>query len=230
MKKYLAYFIGCMLLMPAVCPGQSDKWTLSLDYGLQAHDKRLFDFPPKESVLERQPETFGTHQFGVQLTRKVAQKGKMQFYVGGGLSTELATFERPYDHNFEKNVGTEILRWTDRYSKFLIQFPLTGTYSITENFGFSIGVLPQLNFLTIADHTTNHKSSTWWRFDLYSVEFNPGIEYTRSRLVFRLKYRAFQFKKIDKILFNQIVRDPRTDHTFETYNPFKVWLSVGYML
>jgi hypothetical protein len=44
-----------------------------------------------------------------------------------------------------------------------------------------------------------------------------------------MKYRAFQVKKIDKILFSyRTLHDPRTDQVFETYNPFKLWFSVGY--
>ena len=227
MKRISAFITG-LIFLPVICFCQTGKWTLTLDYGLQAHDKRLFDFPPRESVLERQPETFGTHQFGIKLERKIAEKGKLNFYAGGGLSTELATFERPFDHNYGKKGGTDILRWTDRYCQFLMQFPLNGTYHLTDHFRFSMEILPQLNFHTIADHSTG-KSYSWWRFDLYSVEFNPGIEYTISRMAFSLRYRAFQVKKIDRILFNHILRDPRTDQTFETYNPFKMWLSVGYM-
>jgi hypothetical protein len=228
MKRNTTFIIG-LIIMPIACCCQTGKWTFSLDYGLQAHDKRLFDFPPKESVLERHPETFGTHQFGIRIEKKVAQQGKLHFHVGSGLSTELSTFERPFNHNFGKNGGTEILRWTDRYYQFLMQFPLNGTYQLNDHFGLSLGVLPQLNFLTIANHTTQDKTYSWWRFGPYSVEFNPGIEYTKSRMVFSLRYRAFQVKKIDRILFNSIVRDPRTDQTFETYNPFKLWLSVGYL-
>lgn len=228
MKRITAFIIG-LIFLPDICYCQTGKWVLKLDYGLQAHDKRLFDFPPRESVLERQPEAFGTHQFGIKLERKIAEKRKLRFYGGIGLSTELATFERPFDHNYGKNGGTDILRWTDRYYQFLMQFPLNGTYQLNDHFGFSLGMLPQLNFLTIADHTSSDESYTWWRFDLYSVEFNPGIEYTKSRMAFSLRYRAFQVKKIDRILFNHILDDPRKGQTFETYNPFKVWLSVGYM-
>lgn len=228
MKKNSAFIIG-LIVLPIACYCQTGKWTFSLDYGLQAHDKRLFDFPPREYVLERQPETFGTHQFGIRLEKKVAHKGKLHFHAGVGLNTELATFERPFDYTYKKDGITRVLRWTDRYYQFLMQLPLNGTYQLNDHFGFSLGVLPQLNFLTIADHTTG-ESYSWWRFDLYSVEFNPGIEYTNSRLVFSLKYRAFQVKKIDRILFNHIVRDPRTDQAFETYNPFKIWISVGYKL
>ncbi len=229
MKKLLIVSFVALVSIPSFAQDRPNKeWFLSVDYGLQAHDKRLFDFPPKESVLERQPETFGTYQFGIRLERKIAQKGKLHFRVGGGVSAELATFERPFDHNFGKDGGTRILRWTDRYYQFLTQFPLNGTYQLNEHFGFSLGVLPQLNFLTKADHTTS-KSYSWWRFDLYSVEFNPGIEYTTSRFIFNLSYRAFQVKKIDRILFNDILDDARTGQSFETYNPFKMWLSVGYM-
>ncbi len=215
--------------MPIACCCQTGKWTFSLDYGLQAHDKRLFDFPPKESVLERQPEAFGTHQFGIRLEKEVAQKGKLLLNVGAGLSTELSTFDRPFDYTYKKDDITKVLRWTNRYYQFLMQSSINGTYKLNGHFGLSLGVLSQLNFLTIANHTTSDESYSWWRFNLYSVEFNPGIEYTKSRMAFSLRYRAFQVKKIDRILFNDILDDPRREQTFETFNPFKMWLSIGYM-
>jgi hypothetical protein len=68
-------------------------------------------------------------------------------------------------------------------------------------------------------------------FDFYSLEVNPGLSYDIGRFEFGLKYRAFQVKKIDKILFSyRTLHDPRTDQVFETYNPFKLWFSVGYKL
>lgn len=203
------------------------KWILSIDFGIQEHDKRLFDFPPKENLLAMQPETFGTYQFGVSAVRKIVRKGKLKLLGGFGLSSELGTFLRPFDKRFRKDFGSEELRFTDRYYQGLIQFPIYLKYKIAKSLDFSLNILPQFNFFTIADNTKD-KSFSWWRLDFYSVEVNPGIEYTTSKFVFGLKYRFFQIKKIDKILFNSILKDPRADQTFETENPFKLWFSIGY--
>ena len=70
-------------------------------------------------------------------------------------------------------------------------------------------------------------------FDFYSVEVNPGLSFELGRFELDLNYRVLQFKKIDKILFNHLLYDfgnPRATQVFETYNPFKLWFSVGYKL
>ncbi len=111
-----------------------------------------------------------------------------------------------------------------------MQIPLNGTYRLTENFGFSMDILSQFDFLTIASYTESNRNYSWWQFGLYAVEFNPGFEYTKSRMNFSLRYRAFQVRKIDPVLFNHIVKDEDTGQNFETYNPFKLWFSIGYSL
>ena len=158
------------------------KWILSIDFGIQEHDKRLFDFPQRENLLAMQPESFGTYQFGINAVRKILQKKGFDLFTGVGLSSELSTFRRPFNHNFRKNEGNFLLRRTDRYYQYLMQLPIKSKFKIAKHFGFSLDILPQLNFLTIADHTKD-KSFSWWRFDFYSVEVNPGIEYTTSKFV-----------------------------------------------
>lgn len=103
MKKATSFVLLLMCLVTALnCQTSPADWILKVNYGLQAHDKRLYDFPVKEPILAQQPETFGTHQFGLQLQKKVVQKGKFDVYVGGGISAEVATFERPFDHSYKK--------------------------------------------------------------------------------------------------------------------------------
>lgn len=234
MKKVtLPVFLLMCLVTALNCQTSPADWILKVNYGLQAHDKRLYDFPVKEPILARQPETFGTHQFGLQLQKKVVQKGKFDVYVGGGISAEVATFERPFDHSYKKNMVVDrVLRWTDRYYQFVFQLPVSGNFHLSDHFGLAIDVLPQFSFLTIAEHTNSYADNyAWWRFAPYSLEVNPGFFFTRSRVSVRLSYRAFQLKNIDEILFNGILRyEPKEGQTYETYNPFKVWLSVGYAI
>jgi hypothetical protein len=233
MKRWLVLLFAIIFSLPSFGQESTDtKWTLSIDFGIQAHDKRLFGFPPFPSarLLEEQPETFGTFQAGISTVRKILQKGRFEIFAGGGLSSELSTFKRPFDLDFGKEFKRDILIMTNRYYQNLLQFPIKSKFRIGEKFNFSLDVLPQFNFLTIADNTKDI-SYSWWMFDFYSLEVNPGLSYDIGRFEFGLKYRAFQVKKIDKILFSySTISDPRTDQVFETYNPFKLWFSVGYKL
>ena len=67
-------------------------------------------------------------------------------------------------------------------------------------------------------------------FNFYSLEINPGILFRVKRLNLGIQYRITQIKRIDKILFNNLIQDPRTDQKFELFNPFKLWFSIGYQL
>lgn len=90
-------------------------------------------------------------------------------------------------------------------------------------------ILPQFNFLTLANDSEGDANFSWWRFDFYSIEINPGIEWSGKRFNIRMNYRAFQLKLIDRILFSDFtLNDDRENETFETFNPFKLWFSVGY--
>ncbi len=225
MKKLSILVFSTILSLPFF--GQEDsstKWLLSIDYGVQEHDKRFFRF---SSLAKRQPKTFGTYQVGVSTARKVFHKNRFELFAGVGLSTELATLLRPFEHHYGEEFQPFDLRFTNRYYQFLAQLPIRSKYMAGERFGFSLDVLPQFNFLTVGDHS-EAESYSWWRFGLYSVEVNPGLVYSNSMFDFGLKYRVFQVKTIDRILFGNIIGDPFKGQNFETYNPFKFWLSAGY--
>lgn len=98
-------------------------WLVSTEFSLQKHDKRLFDFPSKANLLYRQQELYGTYQVSLSLLRKLNQNHIFIFYSGLGISSELNTFHRPFDHNYGKGGGSEPLTYTDRYYKYLVQLP-----------------------------------------------------------------------------------------------------------
>ena len=212
---------------------QETNWIISVNLGIQQHDKRLFDYSEKEMLLEMHKGFFGTYQFGIRGDRSIHINQLLEASIGLGISAELSTFTRPFDHFYKRNFSQiKILPNTNRYYKSLIQLPLVTTFRIRKKMRLSMEILPQYSFLTIADNSENSPlgSISWWGFNFHSLEFNPGVIWSTENIDFGLKYRVFQIKRIDKILFNDIIDDPRTDQNVETYNPFKIWLSFGYRL
>lgn len=237
MKRLLILFLVATFSLPSFGQEITDtKWTMSIDFGLQKHDKRLFGFPPFPAahLLEKHSENFGTYQLGISVTRKIFYKGRLKIYVGGGLSSELSTFTRPFDQDYGHEIKRDILIMTDRYYQNLLQLPIRTKLSVFKHLGLSLEMLPQFNFLAKADldHSFfNGSEFSWWKFDFYSVEVNPGLSFELGRFELDLNYRAFQVKKIDRILFSiSTLNDPRIDQIYETYNPVKLWFSVGYKL
>lgn len=208
---------------------QNKSWMLSLGIGIQEHDKRLFDFPLRENLLKSQPEKFGTYQINANILKPILKKERMEFYWGIGAGMEMNTFRRPFDYTYKRTDDTKLLRYTDRYYKFLLILPFEFHYFFNSDFFISSSVINQVNFLTIANRSNSDFTSyDWWSLNFHSIEMNSGIGYTYSKFDFILSYRFYQIKKVDRILFNDIILDPRPDKSIEVHNPFKVWLSIGY--
>jgi hypothetical protein len=116
-----------LIFSPLLSQGQdslNNHWLFSLNFGFQAHDKRLYGFAGKDYLVASQREIFGTYQFGITLSRQLALGNKINFLTGLGLSSELATFERPFNHLYGKTSGNAVLITTNRYYHYLIQAPI----------------------------------------------------------------------------------------------------------
>lgn len=210
----------------------NSKWTISINYGIQEPDSRLFGYPeiPKRNLLAQQKENPRTYQFSLNIYRRITTKNKFNLSGGLGISSELNTFKRPFFHGYGHQFFTDVLVFTNKYRQYILQFPFQTSLNILKPLAIQVEILPQFNFFTTANDTKELYGTTkWWRFELYSIEINPGIVWTTKKLDFGISYRFFQHKRIDPILFSaHMSTEPDTDQTFETFNPFKLWFSVGY--
>ena len=234
---FIAFFVlDSMVGQDTISFRNSHKLIFSIDFGIQKHDKRLYHWPKNSaiSILAKTPKDYGTHQWSISLLKKIGNLRNIEVQGGLGVSRELATFYRPFNQNYGLKFGSYVIRYTDRFSQVLFQTPIKFGYNLFggAQMAFNVGLLPQFNFFTKANHSTdeiNYQPYTWWGFHFYSVEINPEIEFSLWRLHFSIKYRFFQFKKIDPILF-WTTSTYVIEKKYETYNPFKLWLSIGYEL
>lgn len=238
----------CFLLLNSIyndveCQeGTKSKWSISVDVAIQEHDKRMFSLPPyiAQRILERSPERFGTYQISVSVNSVIFDRHNfLSVALGISPSLELSTMDRPFLHSYGLPAGTFDIKHTNRYYKYLLQLPIRGRYSITTNMSITMDLMPQMQYHTVAKFVRDGTAKpsytySWWIFDLYSIEFNPGFMILMGNIELNLKYRAFQIKQLDEILFSKgtvISLDDRTNYgKYETYNPLKFWLSVGYRL
>ncbi len=68
MKKLV--FIGLLITSVQSLFGQIDRlgsWMVNLDFGIEEHDKRLFNYakPEREVLLRMQPEFWGTYHIWI---------------------------------------------------------------------------------------------------------------------------------------------------------------------
>ncbi|MEP7198129.1 MAG: hypothetical protein ABI851_16545 [Saprospiraceae bacterium] len=203
-------------------------WIVSINMGIQEDDKRLFDFSGRNNLLETQPGFLGTYQLGLSFAYLQKLKAGYELSYGIGLSSELNTFRRPYNQNYRKTSGNDALRYTDRYYKLLLSNPIKIKYRKTNRVGFLVELIPQFNLLTKAHNSRDDYSEKnyWFGIDIYSIELNPGFSINLGGSQLEIKYRLFQIKKIDRIIFNYLIQDKRNSN-YETYNPIKLWITLN---
>lgn len=211
----------------------NNKWLISVNYGLEKHDKRLFDYSERTTLLESQPENWGTYHFTMNMHRRLSESNKLLIYGLLGMSYENATFIRPFDHKHFEPLSVDILLAQNRYIK---------CYAIP-SVEFLLKLTSRLNIIGGTDlslllyRSVNHTESTFSSFpysettiEMDELQMNLGFNYTTGRFLFGIQSRVFNYQKVDKVIFNTIIKDPRINQRWERFNPLRFDVSVGYFL
>ncbi len=225
----------CLLIGYQVGYGQDmqGKWIATVSSGIGKHDKRLFDYSEKEMLLEMQPEQWGTYHFNMNVKRRVWHQNNFHSYIGLGLGYENATFMRPFNQSFIlKGNSDHILLALNKYQKLHSSQSFLTSYKLNHMWYVSSELVMQLLLYRTIDHTEYSRKifplseST---FELASIQLSLGISYQVKNWVVSLSSIVVNSQKIDKIIFNDIINDPRTDKSWELHNPLRFDLTVGYM-
>lgn len=230
----ISAFCFLLIVQNIYCQGgMQEKWMVTTSVGIEKHDKRLFDYSEKDMLLEMQPEKWGTYHFNIGIKRRAWKNIRFSSFVGVGIGYENATFLRPFDHrHFETGIALDILRNLNRYKKIQTPLNLSLIYEIGYHW-FLSGDLTS-NFLVhrSIDHTENDTGYfpyTESTFEMDDLHFDIGINYRIGPLLIGLNSRILNFQKIDKIIFNHYLKDPRIDQKWEWHNPLRFDLTIGYM-
>ncbi|MEE9440009.1 MAG: hypothetical protein V3V14_13470 [Saprospiraceae bacterium] len=209
-----------------------DNWLVNMSLGIEAHDKRLFNYSEKESLLEMQPEFWGTYHSEFNLNRKFLQNSRLSSFIGLGLSYENATFLRPFDHSYFKKDSFRILRNLNKYKKVDLPISLSVFYEFAKNLQVSGTMSSNILLFKSIDHTENnsdvfpYSEST---FEIDNFNLNLGLLYQLDKWLIGINARLINFEKIDKIIFNDIIKDPRIDQNWEWNNTLQFNFIIGYM-
>lgn len=234
MKK-MVLTVGVLFIIQSVyCQTETiSDWIVSVNAGIEAHDKRLFDYarPEKEALLGKQPEFWGTYHFGVKARRKVWQGKRFSNLIGLGVNYENSTFLRPFDQGHFGD-RRRILLLTDKYEKVLARLSLLTCYELGSHWLISAELASNLIvFRHIANTTVNNSNFFPYSestFELDEIQLRLGVIYKVDKFIIGLLPRMVSFQKIDRIIFNHILKDPRTDQKWEWHNPLRFDLTVGY--
>lgn len=236
MKNYSLIILAFILAYTSQAQSFWDDATISAQFAVAHHDKRLVGYSEisKQRYLARTPETWGTWQYGIDISKRIYHIGSV-FEVGTGLgySFEHLTFYRQIDHcyNISGDYCTEIFVNSDDYWIQQVAIPVNIVFAPVRNLGINLDV--RSSFSTHKAFSGNYAS---WMFEFYSLEINPGLSYQIGKYIIGLNYRLWQWKKIDRALFSgRTIAGGKTSYpilseTYEDYNPVKLWFSVGYQL
>lgn len=217
--------------------GQQDstKWIIMYSPSHEANDTRLYAYEDRNLFPNYERKKIGviTHSFSI--SRRVISKKRINTYVGVGYAKKINRFFRPYDYCFILESGglcRELFAYVKDYKIDLLQVPIQANFFVLEKLALNLNISPEFSFKKNADGR-----SAYTGLDFYTLEVNPGISYETNRLFVGLSSRIFQLKKIDRVLFPSFIYGPLMEEpypefleTYETYNPFKLSLMIGYKL
>ena len=206
---------------------QNSTWIAALDVGIQQQDRRSFNLSGQMEPLETSTNFPGTYQIGYSVAKRWVNDQGLVSQVGAGLHVETATFKRPFNHGFRQDIADHRLRYVDNYHNFLIPVELAMGYAL-ERVVLQLSVVNNLNVLSVVD--AGNEYYAWGRSTLSSTElYTNALLRLTARTRISVGYRAFQYKRIDPIIFYGIVPDAGNKR-YETYNPFRLRWSLQYDL
>jgi len=233
--------VGVLFLLQSVyC--QSDRignWLVDMSTGIEAHDKRLFNYGGsfddllRSRLLAKSPEYWGTYQTGLRIKRKVWQQRRFSSFLGLGVSYENATFHRPFDHTLfvTSGITTGDIKVLNRYKKVFTPISFSAFYELGDHWLISGNITSNFIVFRYIDHTEPYLGNYPYSegtLELDNIQLKFGVYGRIGKVLIGLNSRVANFQKIDKMIFNRIIQDPRTDQTWEWHNPLRFDLTVGY--
>ncbi len=200
--------------------------TLEVIYGYQKHDKRFFGNP-----LENRQGLWGTSYFGLRAAKKIFKRGAFAIKSGVGYAREINTYSNPYDLCFDRpgQPCPYVLARIKNYRIDMVQTPLIVEARLLSKLRLELAFVPHFD---IYKKVTGHGETAGFTFDLYSLELIPALAYNIRRFSLGLGFRMHQWKVIDQVYSygNNFLRSNPgyLNKTFDTHNPTKLVLSVGY--
>lgn len=206
-------------------------WIVNFNAGIEAHDKRLFDYipPATEILLAKSPEYWGTYHIGMGINRKFWQKKRFSSFLGTGVSFENATFNRPFDHTLLVTGNTTAdVKILNKYKKVFTPLSLSAFYEIGDHWMISGEIISNFLVFRCIDQSKGDFPFTEGALELDDIQLRLGLNGRIGKVIVGLHSRVVNVQKIDKVIFNRIIQDPRTYQTWENYNPLRFDLTVGY--
>lgn len=234
------YLLVMMNLMNGQDPVQHYKWETSLSYAYGEHDDRMFGFQGSRTMPDATTGKWGTFWITAGIHRAFLQNDIFSLKAGLGLAIEMQTYTRPVDLEalFGPPAGDVLLNaYMDKYRVSTIQLPIQVRFKLLDDLSAHLEANPLFSF----DKSPMSEGYYFYspgfsklHFGFYALPVFSGLAYDFKRFSIQLDYRIFQWKRIDTLIFNEMLYPktnpphPRLSQKYETYNPALLRLSVRY--
>lgn len=239
LKMRVLYIINVLYFIlgmqtPIYCQNFWNNTFLTGGIALSEQDRRLFEFPLQDIILEREDDKFD-YEYNITLQKRVARLGRMETRAGIGYAAFTNTFSRPFDHSVINGGNDLFLRFLKRYTINKLVFPVSNNFYLTRNQAvfLNFNILSAISFRkTVKHHTARY---TKWELELNSLELYPGLGVKLNpRMQLAAHYRWVYIYKLDEVIFNHLLfyeRDPEfLQKEYDNYNPLKIWVTASYAL
>ena len=206
---------------------ESTHWEFDLNFGYQFHLNKNGD----KFIKLHDDQDEGIYQYGISIKRDLIRSGNFNLLAGIGYSKERVLPRIEVNHCYEYEELCPYVLITKRYYAVdLLQLPIKLEYLITQHLSVNLDIFNNIRF----HQNFSTKESPKYLFELHSIEFYPELEYKFKRINIGLGYRLLNLKRIDPIYvyeYDVLQDNPEYyDKFFETYNPTKLLLSIGFRL
>lgn len=236
---YLKHFLLILFLWAALLSHLAGQniWSNAYIVGgaaLGEQDRRLFYYLRADQLLEREPSK-KDYDLTIYLNKKIVRYGPLQLDAGVGYAESNTLFARPFSHIELGGPHTYEIRYIKRYTINKLIIPVTGKIYIGK-FYLHFSVLPAFCFRKSAANIIAKNRVTRWQFNWNSLELNPGLGFEFSdRIQASVSYRLRYYNEVDKVKWFSVIfyghyNDAFLQQKVDDYNPFKMWLTVGYRL
>jgi len=235
--KSLFFSLGlCLIVCTLVAQDSPSKWSVSIAWGLQAHDERLFDSPNAKQIIQQEQDA-GTRYYSLFLKRNLPLMQQLNLSIGLGYTQKVASFSRPFNHcYFSSGDCAYVLLYVERFTHQMFQLPIDLNYSLwtqnSWNIGLNFNLLPAFSWQQSIAATNQGSIFKKSEFQPYNLELHLGPSLSWKRIGLQLQYRVYQWiHKEDAYLYGSDFRlnNPGYfDKQYKSFNPNKFWMVVSY--
>ena len=221
---------------PVLCQGFLKNTFVTGGIALSGQDRRLFYFHHPEEFIEGEKSKVD-YEYNLLLQKNIFTYKRFQANIGAGYSEHNSTFPRPFDFSVLGGGLTRELRVIKRYTINKLIMPVSGSIFLSSSKKISLNftVVPAVSFRKSAKDVVKEKRETKWELEWNGLELYPGLGMRiNKRMCLTANYRLYYIYKLDEVIFNHIlfyqINPEFLNKKYDTYNPFKIWVTVGYRL